>query len=715
MAAVSEFALNLSGGGEPQRLRALAASPGFLEALGVTPVAGRTFRAAEDEPGQSHVAILTNNLWRTSFGADPAIVGRKILLNAEPYDVVGVLPSDFWWTSTPEILVPLSLGATERAMRTIHAFRVVARRRPDVSLEQARADMAAVGRDLAEKYPAANREHAPRVAPIRESLVGDMRQSLLVLLGAVVLVLLIACANVSTLLTARGTARRKEIAIRLAMGAGRGRLVRQLLTESLFLALLGGVAGVLVAQWTLDAMGHVWPPRFQTLPGLDRVTVDVRVLAVALIATVTTSLLFGLLPAFTISRDAVGAALTEEGRSGTSGVHTRRIRAVLVVAEVALSLVLLIAAGLLLVSFRRLIDVSPGFQVRHVTTMRVTLPQATYRGAAQVTQFFDALIARVREIPGVESAGSVTLLPFSSGESRSGFQIENRADSSPIPVRAYTRLVSPEYLATLRVPLIRGRFFTSRDAADAPGVVIINETTARRFWPDENPIGHRLSFDFDPPRWLQIAGVAGDIKHARLDADANPEAYTPYAQVAAWDNARGMTIVVRSSAGAAAIAPALRAAVRAMDAQQPVGAIREMDALIEDSVAPQRLNLVLLVAFAAIALVLTAQGLYGVMAYLVAQRTREIGVRIALGASRRDVLVMMLREAGAMTLGGIGLGVLGALALTRSLATLLFGVSPADPFVYVTVCALVAAVALIAVAIPSSRATRVDPLTALRS
>src|SRR5260221_46687 len=376
-------------------------------------------------------------------------------------------------------------------------------------------------------------------------------EALGVLLGAVGLVLLIACANVSTLLTARGTARRKEIAIRLAMGAGRGRLVRQLLTESVLLALMGGAAGVVVARWTLDAMGQLWPPRFQTLPGLDRLTVDVRVLAVAVFATVATSLLFGLLPAFTISREAVGAALTEEGRSGTSGVRTRRVRAALVVAEVALSLVLLIAAGLLLVSFRRLIDVSPGFQVRNVMTMRVTLPQATYRSASQVTQFFDALLARAREIPGVESAGSVTLLPFSTGESRSGFQIENRPDRSPFPVRAYTRNVSPDYLATMRVPLIRGRFFTSRDAADAPGVVIINETTARRFWPDENPIGHRLSFDFDPPRWLQIVGVVVDIKHTRLDADPNPEAYTPYAQVAEYDNARAMTVVVRSSASAA--------------------------------------------------------------------------------------------------------------------------------------------------------------------
>ncbi len=436
------------------------------------------------------------------------------------------------------------------------------------------------------------------------------------------------------------------------MGAGRGRLVRQLLTESVLLALMGGAAGVVVARWTLDAMGQLWPPRFQTLPGLDRLTVDVRVLAVAVFATVATSLLFGLLPAFTISREAVGAALTEEGRSGTSGVRTRRVRAALVVAEVALSLVLLIAAGLLLVSFRRLIDVSPGFQVRNVMTMRVTLPQATYRSASQVTQFFDALLARAREIPGVESAGSVTLLPFSTGESRSGFQIENRPDRSPFPVRAYTRNVSPDYLATMRVPLIRGRFFTSRDAADAPGVVIINETTARRFWPDENPIGHRLSFDFDPPRWLQIVGVVGDIKHTRLDADANPEAYTPYAQVAEYDNARGMTVVVRSSASAAAIAPALRAAVRQLDKDQPVGPIREMDALIGDSIAPQRLNLVLLVAFAAIALILTAEGLYGVMAYLVAQRAREIGVRIALGASRRDVLLMMLRDAGGMTLAG---------------------------------------------------------------
>jgi len=720
MAVTSDFALNLSGGGDPQRLRALAVSPAFLDVLGVAPARGRSFRAEEEDPGHSRVAMLSDGLWRTAFGADPAIVGHKILLNAEPHDVVGVLPPGFWWTSTQwtstaDILVPLAFSDRERAMRTIHSFQVVARLLPGVSLAQARADMASIGRDLAVKYPAENQYHFPRVAPLRDTLVADVRQSLLVLLGAVSLVLLIACANVAMLLTARGTARRKEIAIRLAMGAGRGRLVRQLLTESALLALIGGTGGVLVARWSLDAAAQLWPPRFQTLPGLDRVTVDLRVLAAALGATVATSLLFGLVPALAVSREGVNATLTEDGRPGTTGKSTRRVRAALVMAEVALSLVLLVGAGLLLVSFRHLVDVSPGFQVRDMVTMRVTLPQAKYGDAPRVTQFYEALLARVRQLPGVESAGAVTLLPFGSGDRRAFFQIEGRTDASSIPVRAHPRNVSAGYLATLRIPLVRGRFFTERDAAGAPDVVIINETTARRFWPGEDPIGRRIAFDLTPPRWLQIVGVVGDIKHDRLDADANPEAYLPFAQVGPNDNARGMTLVLRTTMTASVIAPALRAAVHAMDADQPVGAIRQMDALVGDSVSPHRLNLVLLVAFAAIALILTAEGLYGVMAYLMAQRTREIGVRIALGASRRDVLVMMLREAGTMTLAGIGVGVLGALALTRSLATLLFGVSPADPFVYLTVCALVAGVALLAVAIPSSRATRVDPLTALKT
>jgi putative ABC transport system permease protein len=713
MAAASDFNLNLSGDGEPQRLRALALSPGFLDALGIEPARGRVFRAEEEEPG-SLVAILSDNLWRARFGSDPQILGRKILLNAEPYEVIGVMPAGFWWTSNPEVIVPLRLSASQRAIRSLHSFKVVARRRPGVSIDQARAEMDAIGRKLAEQYPAENTGHAPMVVPLRESLVGDMRDALLLLLVAVGLVLVIACANVSTLLMARGTTRRKEIAIRLAMGAGRWRLVRQLLTESVVLAFIGGGAGVLFASWSVAAMGRALPARLTGLPGLDRVSVDGRVLAAAIAATLATSLLFGVLPAAAAARQDLGATLNEEGRSGTTGVHARRARAALVVAEMALSVVLLVGAGLLLVSFHHLTSVAPGFQAENVVTMRVTLPGAKYGDATRVVQFYESLLARIRTMPGVDRAGAVTLLPFGSGDSRSGFLIENRTEPSPIPVRAHPRLVSPDYLAAMRIPLIRGRFFTERDAGSSPEVVIINETTARRFWPNEDPLGRRISFEFNPPRWLQIVGIAGDVKHQRLDAAANPEAYLPYLQSGNAANARGMTIVVRTRADAATLAPLMRGAVRELDADQPVGAIRGMEELVGESVAPQRLNLLLVAAFAIVALTLTAAGLYGLMAYLVAQRTHEIGIRIALGASPGSVLALMLRQAGTMTLAGLVLGVAGALGLTRWLTTILFGVRPTDAGVYVAVSALLAVVAFLAVVVPSSRATRVDPLKALR-
>jgi putative ABC transport system permease protein len=611
-------------------------------------------------------------------------------------------------------VVPLALGPNQRRLRVIHTFQVIARLRPDTSLDRARTGMAAIGDQLAERYPTENTGHAPYVLPIRQTLVGEARPALLILLGAVAVVLLIACVNVSTLLMARATARRGELAIRVAIGAGRGRLVRQLLTESVLLALIGGSTGVVLASWMVRAVPQILPARLFGLPGLDRVAVDARILVMALAATFATSALFGLLPAMAATRERASSALNDEGRSGMASTHVRRIRAVLVVAEMALSVVLLVAAGLLLVSFRHLLDVAPGFQTDNVLTMRVTLPGAKYGDAPRVTHFFEPLLDRIRSMPGVESAGAVTLLPFASGDSRSGFLIENRAAPSSIPVRAHPRLVTPDYLATMRIPLIRGRYLTERDGEGAPEVVVINETTARRFWPGEDPVGHRISFQFDRPRWLQIVGIVGDIKHQRLDVDANPEAYLPYLQSGNAADARGMTVVVRAHAGAATLGPLLRSAVRELDADQPVGAIREMESLVGESVAPQRLNMLLLSAFACVALALTAAGLYGVMAYLVAQRTHEIGVRMALGASRGNVLALMLRQVGSMTLAGIAIGVAGALALARSLTTMLFGVSASDPVVYVAVSVLLATVALLAVAIPSSRATRVDPLGALR-
>jgi len=714
MASATDFALNLTGSVEPQRLRALAVSPGFFDALGVAPVQGRPFTLDEEEPGRHRVAMLSDGLWRGAFGGRPNIVGTIVMLNAEPYDVVGVLPASFWWPSQPDVVVPRAFPPDQRTLRTIHMFAVVARLRGGVSLGQARAEMDEIGRQLAARYPNENANHFPRVVPVREVLVGSTRQPLLVLLGAVALVLLIACANVSTLLLARATARRKEIAVRLTLGAARRRLVAQLLTESLVLGLIGGALGVLLAMWIVSASTQLMPARLLVLPGIDRIGVDVRVLLVALAATLATSLVVGIVPACTTSGDQTAAALADGGRSGTAGKGTRRVRSALVAGELALSLVLLVGAALLIVSFRKLVDVPTGFQPHDVVTMRVTLPQAKYSDPPRVLQFYESLVARVSGAAGVESASVVTLLPFSGSDQRSGFLIEGRTGESPIPVRARPVAVSAGYFQTLRIPLVRGRYLTPRDVDGMPAVVVINEAAARRYWPDGDPMGRRISFEFERPHWLKIVGVVGDVKSRSLDVDAEPEAYVSHLQPAATGSTRGMYLVARTAMAVAASAPLLRTAVAELDRDQPVGPIRPMEDLVAESVAPARLNLWLLGAFALMALVLTAEGLYGVMAYLVTQRSHEIGIRMAIGASRPAVLLMMLREAGAMTATGIAVGLAGALALSRFLATLLFGVSATEPTVYAAVALLLAGVALVAVVVPSSRATRVDPLVVLR-
>jgi putative ABC transport system permease protein len=716
VAAVEPAPVNLTGGAEPERLRAITVTPGFLDVLGVVPALGRDFRAEEETPGRHRAALLTDGLWRRRFGGDPAIVGRPITLNGNPYEVVGVLPPAFWWPTQAEIVVPYPSVAGGDSTRALHSMEVLARLKPDISFERSRADMDGIGRRLSEQYPDTNRYHSPHVITLQESMVGDVRPALVMLLGAVALVLLIACANVATLLLARASGRQREIAVRLAIGAGRGRLVRQMLTESLLLASIGGIAGLLLAGWSITVFRALLPAQFMAVPGITQIGIDARILMVAAVVSAATGLVFGIIPALTASAQQPGALLNEEGRGGgTGGARGWRVRASLVVVELALSLVLLVGAALLLVSFKHLLDVPPGFNAAHVVTAPLALPANRYNDHARIVSFYGALLERVRALPGVEAADLVTMLPFSGADARAGFQIEGRSGQSPVPVRAHPRLVSAGYLRTLGVPLVRGRSFSERDAEGSPDVVIINAAAARRFWPDDDPVGRRITFVFgSEPRWIEIVGVVGDIKHASLDADSEPEAYLPYRQTNFWNQARAMSIVVRTHAAAADVAPLLKAAVAEIDRNQPLGMVAQMDTLIAGSVAPRRLNLWLVSAFAVVALVLTAAGLYGVMAYLVAQRTHEIGVRMALGASRGQVLALVLRQIGALTAIGIATGVAVALAFTRSLAALLFGVSATDPLVYAVVSVILATVALVAVAVPSSRATRVDPLLALR-
>ena len=716
MSAEQDLALNLSGAGDPERLIALAVTPEFLDTIGIVPAAGRGFVKGDDDPEDHRRVLLTDALWRGRFGGDSNVVGRSILLDGRSYLVVGILPSRFWWPTAPDILVPLALDDHDRALRGAHFLNVTARLGRNVTLEQARADLDRIGRQLAQEHPAENAHHAPYVRPIRAALVEGSRTPLLVLLGAVGLVLLIACANVATLLLARTASRRQELAIRSAIGAGRLRLVRQLLTESILLALLGGAVGVALAAWAV-ALGRArLPAQFQALPGVSTIGIDARVLLAALATVLVTGMLFGALPAVARRDGASPDALNKESR-GTAGVPARWIRSALVVSELAVSVILLAGAILLIVSFRNLTSVSPGFSAQALVSSRVFLSAGRYSEFPRTVAFYDALLTRLRSTPEVTHAALTTALPFSGLDERLDLQIENRVANDAEPMRVHPRLISPDYFATLGVPLVSGRALTDDDGDGRQDVAIINEAAARRYWHGDDPIGSRVSIGA-PDEWRTIVGVVGSVRHAGLDAGPEPEAYMPYRQPFTSLGSsfpRNLTVIVRTAGTESAAGSLLRSTVHAIDPQQPMGSIQTMDHLIGASVAPRRLDLLLLTGFAAVAILLTGAGLYGVMAYLVTQRTKEIGVRMALGAAPRSVLTMVLREAGWLTCAGLVAGLVGARALTGILATMLFGVSAADPRVYASVAIGLAAVALLAVAMPARRATRVDPVAALRA
>jgi putative ABC transport system permease protein len=710
-------AYNLTGIGEPERVRALEMSPAFLTVLGIAPAIGRDFRSDEETIGRHRVALLSDGLWRRRFGADPAIVGRTVALDSHAFEIVGVLPAGFWWPSRPDVVVPLALDDHDRGLRGAHFLDAVARLADGVPIDHAREELRVISARLAQAYPIENARHAANLRTLRDAWVGDVRTTLLVLLGAVAFVLLIACANVATLLLARAAGRQKELSIRRAVGASRLRIIRQLMTESLVIAVIGGAVGLVVAWCALALVRTVLPAQFTGLPGIAAAGLDPRALVATLGFSIVTGVVFGILPALAASDSRAAAALSEGARGSSGSVRARRVRAALVIVELALSLVLLAGAALLLVSFNRLISVPPGFQPAQLVVSQVALPSARYGEHARTVAFFDALFERLRTAPGVQRVAAATSLPLDGLDSRLDLVIEHRAPrSGEGPLRANPRLVSTDYFATLGIPLLRGRFFTEHDSESSSKVAIVNAAAARFYWPDEDPIGRRISLGAEDD-WREIVGVVGDTRDEGLDANADPAAYLPQHQLFSNLGAgfeRTMAIVIRSSNDAAANASIVRSAVSSVDPQLPVGIVRTMEDVIGESIAPRRLNGVLVTAFALVALVLTGAGLYGVMSYIVAQQTREIGVRMALGASGRQVLGMVFGQAGRVTAAGIGIGVAGALALTRSMSSLLFGVSAADPLIYAAVSVLLAAVALAAVAVPASRATRIDPLAALR-
>jgi putative ABC transport system permease protein len=716
MAAWNSRSVNLTGVGEPERIRALAVSSGFLDALALPPVVGRNLRLEEETDGRDGVVLLTDAFWRRRFGAATDVVGRTLAFNGYPYEVIGILSPRFWWPEQTDVVIPLALDDHDRTLRSAHFLSVIGRLAPGASASAAREELDVIGSRLAQTYPDDNAGHFPNMRTLREEWVGDVRTALLVLLGAVACVLLIACANVATLLLARAAVRQKELSIRRAVGATRGQLVRQLLTESLVMSSIGGAIGLLVGGWGLAVFKALLPAQFSELPGIDQMGIDGRVLVAAVAASAATGLIFGVLPAFVASDQHVTLALHEESRSGTSGLRTHRLRSALVVAELAFSLVLLAGAALLIVSFRNLLDVAPGFRAGQLAVAGLSLPSNRYGEPARAVAFYDEVMGRLRATPGVQHVAATSAPPFTGLDARLDLEMDRRTVDLKGPVRAHPRLVSSDYFSTLGIQVIRGRAFTEHDDAAAPPVTVINQTAARRYWPNEDPIGRRISLG-SPTRWMEIVGIVGDVRHTGLDVEPEPDAFIPMPQgFTALGNGlgRSLSLLIRTSGDPTAITLTLRTIVSAIDPQQPLGLVRTMDELIAESVGGRRLNFVLVSAFAVVALLLTAAGLYGVMAYLVAERTREIGVRMALGATPRQVVAMVLGQAGAMMAIGIGIGVGGALLVSRAIVSLLFGVSALDPRIYVAVTILLAVVALCAAAVPSLRATRIDPLAAIR-
>jgi putative ABC transport system permease protein len=709
LAASSVARLNLTGDGEPQQLTAVRATAHYFDVYGVKPILGRLLLPEEDAQGKNHVVVLNYPFWQRVFGGARDVVGRTIQLNGEPYSVVGVAPTD-WTANKVDLWTPMAFKPEDVAnnARGGHYINVAGRLKPGVTVAQAKSELELIASQLAKQYPDTNKGWGIFMIPMHDNLVRDVKPVLYTLLGAVGCVLLIACANLANLLLARATARQREISIRAALGAGRGRLIRQLLTESVVLALCGGVAGVILARWGLDALLALAPTN---LPRVTEIHLDSGVLLFSLALSVVTGLVFGTAPALLAARADVNEALKQGTRGSTEGGARGRLRSALVVIEVTFALVLLGAAGLLARSFMQLANVDPGFNPENATLLRLSLPQRKYAQPEQQTAFANGLLERVKNLPGVKAAGMTHSMPLVS-DYVLGFNIEGRPpiDPSDLPNTNYYS-VTPDYFRAMGIRLIRGRVFTPQDDAKAPRVAIINETMARQFFPNEDPIGKRINITNGPDTWREIVGIVGDIKQYGVDKATSAQSYEPFAQVPF----SSLNLVVRSTGSPAAMLGSLRPAVYAVDKDQPVGTIRPLEEIMADSIARQRFAMLLLTVFSSVALVIAAVGIYGVMAYNVVQRTGEFGIRMALGAQQRDVLRLVLVQGGKLVGLGLFVGLLATLAASRAMGSMLFHVSAFDPVTLTTITLVLGAVALAACFFPANRATKVNPIEALRT
>ncbi|HJQ22320.1 MAG TPA: ABC transporter permease [Blastocatellia bacterium] len=712
VAAFNYRGFNLTGTGDPVLLSGAWSTANLFAVLGVDPQLGRTYTVEEEEPGRDLVAVISHGLWQRRFGGDPNIVGQPIQLNGVNRTVIGVMPAGFAFPQKEtDVWVPLAARPQLKQARGAFWLKAVGRMKPGVTIEQARADMGVIANQLLERFPQIMESYGSNLVPLHEQVTGKVRPALLVLLAAVAFVLLIACANVANLLLARAAAREREIAIRTALGASRRRIVRQLLTESLLLAIVGGGLGLLLALWGLSALVALSPAN---IPRLDQIHIDGRVLAFTFAVSLVTGLIFGLVPALQASKPDLNEALKEGGRGTSEGRRGKRVRSLLVVSEIALALVLLIGAGLLIKSFIHLQKFDFGFNPNSLLTLRVQLGGPKYRQDPAVVNFFQQAVERMQNVPGMQSVGGISSVFLDDTPNSTNFVIEGRpvpvgAESIEVPLDA----VTPDYFKTMGIPLLKGRLFDDRDSTDSLPVVIVNETFVKRFFEGEDPLGKRFCYgtpNGDPKEWKTIVGVVGDMRRTGFDKDVRPETFMPenqYPEIA-------MTVVARTAGDPTSYAPALRDAIWAVDKDQPVFDIKTMDSRLVEMTAQRRFNMLLIGIFAAVALVLASLGIYGVISYSVTQRMHELGVRIALGASRRDVMRLVVGQAARLSLLGVGVGMVAAFFLTRLMASLLYGTSATDLATFLLIPSLLTGVSLAASFVPARRAMKIDPMVALR-
>ncbi len=715
MAAYSGQSFNLTGTGEPERIEGAVVSPGFFKVLEMQPLLGRAFSESDEQGSGNRLALVSEGLWRRRFGGDNSIIGSRLLLNDESFEVVGVMPQDFQFPEKVDLWVgpkqrvpepPVRLPGNILEMRNVRYLGTVARLKPGVKLPQAQADMSAIAARLAQQYPDTNEQHEIKLVALKEEVVGNVKPVLFMLLGATVLVLLTSCSNVGNLLLGRALARRKEISTRLALGASRLRIAQQVLTESVLLSLIAGGLGLLLARWAIKALIAIGPTN---IPRATQISIDGTVLLVTLLISVLTGISFGLVPALQTRTRHLTDVLNEGARGSSSGPGQHRVRSALVVSQVALSFALLICGGLMFKSFYRLQNVNLGFDPDSVLTMQISLPRAKYVAPDQVTGFYEQALQRLSSLPGVMSVGAISKLPLTGTGVSGGIVIEGRPVNPSEELRMERRVVTDDYFRAMTIPVKSGRLFNANDRSN-PKVVLINETAARRYWNGEDPVRRRIRFPEDKDKWVEVVGVVGDVRQSSIEAEPKPELYIPYFQ----SPSNNMTVVAKMNAGGTGSAASFRSEVTAVDRSQPVYNIRTMGQVVDEALAQARFSVVLLGIFAATGLLLAVVGLYGVMTTAVAQRTHEIGIRMAVGARPATIVKLILVQGAIPVLLGLSLGLFLAFALTRSLSSLLFTVPSADVSTYLFVSAFFLLLMFVANLIPAYRASKLSPVLAIR-